>query len=70
MSRKKIISLGIIVFLGLLIILPEISFNGSLPELKPWEGDADEIIVKSSDYNIRLYKEGGSWLISDKGYPG
>jgi len=53
-----------------LIILPEISFNGSLPELKPWEGDADEIIVKSSDYNIRLYKEGGSWFISDKGYPG
>ncbi len=69
MSRKKIISLGVIIILGLVILLSKINFNGSAPDLKPWKGDADEILVKSSDYNIRLYKEGGIWLISDKGYP-
>ena len=68
MSRKKIISLGIIVLLGFAIVIPRITFNGSVPVLDPWKESADEIIVKSGDYNIRIYKEGDSWLIGASAY--
>ncbi len=68
MSRKKIISLGIIVLLGIAIIIPRITFNDSVPLLEPWKESADEIIVKSRDYDIRIYKEGDSWLINTHAY--
>lgn len=68
MSRKKIISLGIIVLLGFAIIIPRITFNGSVPLLEPWEESADEIIVKGGDYNIRIYKEDDRWLINTQAY--
>lgn len=68
MSRKKIIYLGIIVLLGFAIVIPRITFNGSVPELDPWKESADEIIVKGENYNIRIYKVGDSWLISDHAY--
>ena len=68
MSRKKIISLGIIVLLGIAILIPRITFNDSVPLFEPWKESADEIIVKSRDYDIRIYKEGDSWLINTHAY--
>lgn len=69
MSRKKILSLGIIFFLGIVIIVSRISFDGSVPDLKSWEGEADEIVVQSVDYSMRLHKEGNNWFVSEKNYP-
>ncbi len=69
MNKKKMVSLGIIAFLGLAIILPRISFKSSIPELKGWEQSADEIKVLSQDYEVRIYKSGGGWVINDEAYP-
>jgi len=68
MNKKKGVSLGIIAFLGLAIILPRLSFKGNIPELKGWDEAADEIKVSAPDYTVRIYKEGGSWVINDEAY--
>lgn len=68
-NRKRMVSLGIIAFLGLAIILPRISFKSSIPDLKVWGETADKIEILSRDYKMRIYKKEGGWVINDEAYP-
>ncbi len=68
MSRKMLISLGIVAVLMLFIVLKNRKSSPDLPELSNWEESAGEIVIKKKDsvINLRLSEE--KWLINDK-YP-
>ncbi len=68
MSRKMLISLGIIAVLMLFIVLKNRKGSPDLPELTDWTENAGEIVIKKGDSAINLKLSEEKWLINDK-YP-
>jgi hypothetical protein len=73
MKEKKntIIALSIIAFLlQMVFVMPKIMDRSvDLPKLKKIDQPTDEIIIKTKDETIRIYKKDSAWVINDDAYP-
>ena len=49
MNRKVLISIIIIAVLALLLIIGRRERAADVPEIEPWEGEAEEIIIQKKD---------------------
>jgi hypothetical protein len=68
-SRKTKITLGIIAALVLILVLQKNLKFSSVPGMKPWKDQADEIVLKNkSAAEIRIVKKDGKWVIGDKAF--
>jgi hypothetical protein len=68
MSRKMMVSFGIIAVLLLLIALKNWKSSPDLPELTNWKESAGEIVIKNGESTITLSLSDEKWLINGK-YP-
>lgn len=70
MNRKVLISIIIIAVLALLLIIGRRERAADVPEIEPWEGEAEEIIIqKKDDARIRMLKKDDRWVLNTEEYP-
>ncbi len=70
MNRKVLISVIVIAVLALLLIIGRRERSADVPEIEPWEGEAEEIIIqKKDDARIRMLKKENRWVLNDEEYP-
>lgn len=70
MSKKTWIFLGIIIVLAAAIAGNKYVSFSHVPSLKPWEGEADEIIVTNRGASpVNIHKKQGLWVVGDRELP-
>jgi hypothetical protein len=70
MNKKTLIILGVIAVLGAAIVLQRTVHFSSVPAVKPWNGTADEILIKKGTApEVRLSKKDGVWFVGAENYP-
>lgn len=70
MNKNKLLSLAIIALLLIIIVVQKNIdiFSSGLPTFEKWNESIDEIVIKKSDSEIKLYKKNNKWVINDKAF--
>ena len=68
MSKRVIVSLVIIAVLLLLLVIGKRRKTVDIPEIKKWEGTAEEILISRADGRIRIFKKNGRWVLNEEEY--
>jgi hypothetical protein len=69
MNRRVIVSLIVIAVLALLLILGNRRKTVDVPEIKKWEGTADEILITKGEDRLEILKKKGRWVLNKEEFP-
>lgn len=69
MNRKVLASLAVIFVLAVALFILTRERGADLPRIEPWSGETEEIVIKRPGEIVRLYREGGAWLLGEAKYP-
>jgi hypothetical protein len=68
MSKRVVVSLIIIAVLLLLLVIGKRRKTVDVPEIKKWEGTAEEILISKGDSRVRIFKKNGKWVLNEQEY--
>jgi hypothetical protein len=69
MSRSTLLLLAAALLLGVVLAVQRIDFGSGAPRLEAWEGQADAIVIRKPDGELRLQKRSDRWYVSSEHYP-
>lgn len=68
MNRRVLVSLGIIAALLLALAVVRYKRSADVPEIRPFDGALDEILITRGDETVRIRRHKDSWLVGDAPY--
>lgn len=69
MNRTTLVLAAAVALLAIILVFQQIDFGPAAPELSPWDGEGDRIVIETADSEITLERSSSGWVVGSGQFP-